>query len=69
MRKLWRLEFLDDGCEDGDELIGFVEEGGELVLGNDVGGDEEAEPVVRFAGFLQGNGHFGEIVGPALAAL
>ena len=52
MRKLRRLEFLDDGCEDGDELIGFVEEGGELVLGNHVGGDEEAEPVVRFAGFL-----------------
>ena len=52
VRKLERLEFLDDGCEDGDELIGFVEKGGELVLGNDVGGDEEAEPVVRFAGFL-----------------
>ncbi len=66
---LERLEFLDDGCEDGDELIGFVEKGGELVLGNDGGGDEEAEPVVRFAGFLQRDRHFGEVVRTALAAL
>src|SRR5262245_57936944 len=45
----------NDGGENGDELIGLVEQLGQTRLGNQFGGCYKAKPVVGFTGFFAGN--------------
>ena len=50
-------------------MIGFVENRGELLFGNDFRGDEESQPVVRFAGLFSGDIHLCDEVRFALATV
>jgi len=45
----------NDGGENGDELIGLVEQLGQTRLGNEFGGCYKTKPVVGFTGFFAGN--------------
>lgn len=62
------FSFFHYGCEDGGDLVGFVEKRRKLRLGNEVCGDNETERIVGFASFLQGDGRLGEKIGTALSA-
>ena len=43
---------IDRGDGDSHELIGFVDETGDLVQSNSLGVDEDFEPKLRFVGFF-----------------
>ena len=47
------LDFGDDGDQDGDQLVGFVEQRLELVGRHDLCFDQQLQPVGGFVQFLQ----------------
>ena len=57
------------GGENGDELIGLVEQLGQTRLGNEFGGCYKTKPVVGFTGFFTGNEELVDKVWTALSRL
>lgn len=49
-----------NGCEDGDELVGFVLKGGQFGDGDDAAAGEELEPVTRRVEFFEAVADFGD---------
>src|SRR4030095_2794016 len=59
----------NDGGENGDELIGLVEQLGQTRLGNEFGGCYKTKPVVCFTGFCTSNEELVDKVWTALSRL
>jgi len=56
------------GCHDGNQAVGFFEQGGQLLCGYDFGLNQQFEPQCRFVGFFFNRTDFGDEFRPASRA-